>query len=114
MHIRRAQPNDAPAIWRIIGPTIRRGETYTLDRDMPEADAIAYWMGRDRETFVAEDGGEIVGTYFIRAKSGWWRQTYLQLRLHHQQHRDGAGYCSRDVSALHRSCPSMRLSRDAV
>ncbi|MCC6538948.1 MAG: GNAT family N-acetyltransferase [Bryobacterales bacterium] len=66
--IRPAQPSDAPAIWRVIGPTIRAGETYALDREMTEAEALAYWLGADRETFVAEaDGGEIVGTYFLRA-----------------------------------------------
>ncbi len=69
LRIRAAEKDDAPAIWRIIGPTIRAGETYALDRDMSEASALAYWLGDDRETFVAteEDGGEIVGTYFIRA-----------------------------------------------
>jgi len=36
---------------------------------MSEAAALAYWLGADRETFVAEEdgGGEIVGTYFLRA-----------------------------------------------
>ncbi len=34
---------------------------------MPEADALAYWLGDDQETFVAEKNGEIVGTYYIRA-----------------------------------------------
>lgn len=29
----------------IIGPTIRAGETYALNRDMSEADALAEWMG---------------------------------------------------------------------
>lgn len=67
MHIRLATMSDAAAIWRILGPTIRAGETYTTERDMSEADAIAYWLGPDRETFVAEDHGEIVGTYFMRA-----------------------------------------------
>ena len=67
MLIRAAQTSDAGAIWRVIGPTIRAGETYALDRDMTEADALAYWMGPGRETFVAEDGGEVVGTYFLRA-----------------------------------------------
>jgi L-amino acid N-acyltransferase YncA len=70
MHIRAADRTDAAAIWRIIGPTIRAGETYALDRDMGEDDALAYWMGDDRETFVAvavEEGGEVVvGTYFLR------------------------------------------------
>lgn len=34
---------------------------------MSEADALGYWLGADRETFVAELDGEIVGTYYIRA-----------------------------------------------
>jgi RimJ/RimL family protein N-acetyltransferase len=67
MNIRPADTNDAPSIWRIIGPTIRAGETYALDREMTEADALAYWLGDDRETFVAEEDGEIIGTYYIRA-----------------------------------------------
>jgi len=66
MRIRRAHMEDAPSIWSIIGPTIRAGETYTLDRDMTEANALAYWLGEDRETFVAEESGEILGTYYIR------------------------------------------------
>ncbi len=65
--IRRADMSDAAAIWRIIGPTIRAGETYTLDRDMSEEDALEHWLGDDRETFVALDGDEIVGTYYMRA-----------------------------------------------
>ena len=67
MHIRPAGSNDASAIWDIIGPTIRAGETYALDRDMSEADALAYWMGDDRKTFVSEENGVLVGTYYIRA-----------------------------------------------
>jgi ribosomal protein S18 acetylase RimI-like enzyme len=70
MHIRPAQITDGPSIWQIIGPTIRAGETYTLDREMTEAEALAYWLGNDRETFVAEQAGEIVGTYYLRANQG--------------------------------------------
>ena len=67
MHIRPAHMSDASPIWRIIGPVIRAGETYALDPDMTEADALAYWLGDDRETFVAQENGEIIGTYYIRA-----------------------------------------------
>jgi ribosomal protein S18 acetylase RimI-like enzyme len=66
MLIRPARPGDAVAIWSIIGPVVRAGETYALDRDLSEAKAIAYWMGADRETFVAEEGGQVLGTYYIR------------------------------------------------
>lgn len=65
--IRPARPDDAAAIWAIIGPTIRAGETYTLPRNMSEQEALAYWTGPDRETFVAEADGRILGTYYIRA-----------------------------------------------
>jgi len=66
MAIRPATSDDAPAIWSIVGPTIRAGETYALPRDMSEADALSYWMGSDRQTFVAVADGRIVGTYYLR------------------------------------------------
>lgn len=64
--IRQAEPGDAKAIAAIILPTIREGATYALDPDTSEADALAYWMGPDRETFVAEEDGVILGTYYMR------------------------------------------------
>lgn len=67
MHIRKAESRDAAALSRIVLPTIRAGETYALPRDMSEADALAYWTGADKETFVAEDDGALIGTYYIRA-----------------------------------------------
>lgn len=66
MLIRPARPDDTPAIWSILEPVIRAGETYTLDRDMSERDALAYWLGPDKETFVAEAEGSVLGTYYIR------------------------------------------------
>ncbi|NTX07291.1 GNAT family N-acetyltransferase [Myxococcus sp. CA040A] len=66
MRLRRAETADATAIAAIIIPTIREGTTYALDANMSEADALAYWMGPDKETFVAEEDGVILGTYFIR------------------------------------------------
>jgi GNAT superfamily N-acetyltransferase len=65
--IRPATFDDKAAIWSILEPVIRAGETYALPRDMREADAHAYWMGPDRETFVAEEDGRIAGTYYLRA-----------------------------------------------
>ena len=66
MLIRKAEAGDAEAIAAIILSTIREGATYALDPDMREADALAYWMAPDKETFVAEDEGIIVGTYYMR------------------------------------------------
>lgn len=67
LEIRPATASDHPAIVRIILPTIRAGETYALDPGLSEAEAVAYWTGADRETFVAEQDGVVLGTYYLRA-----------------------------------------------
>lgn len=67
MLIRPATQADADAIRSIIEPVIRAGEAYTLDRDMSGDDALAYWFGADKETFVAEEEGAVLGTYYLRA-----------------------------------------------
>ena len=66
MHIREVKASDASAVAAIILPVIREGATYALDPDMTEADALAYWMGHDKETFVAEQNGVLLGTYYMR------------------------------------------------
>jgi L-amino acid N-acyltransferase YncA len=65
--IRAAHPEDHDAVWRILEPVIRAGETYPLPRDMTQAEAIAFWTGRDCESFVAEEDGRLLGTYYLRA-----------------------------------------------
>jgi ribosomal protein S18 acetylase RimI-like enzyme len=65
--VRAARPGDSDAIWAILEPVIRAGETYTLPRDMDRVAALAYWFSAGHEVFVAEDGGRLVGTYFLCA-----------------------------------------------
>lgn len=65
--IRLATPADAASIWSILEPVFRAGETYAISRQINQSDAIAYWNGRGHETFVVEDSGAIVGTYFLCA-----------------------------------------------
>jgi ribosomal protein S18 acetylase RimI-like enzyme len=67
MQVRAAQARDDDAIWGIIGPTIRAGETYALPRDLSRLDALSYWKSPGHEVFVAEQDGEILGTYYMRA-----------------------------------------------
>jgi L-amino acid N-acyltransferase YncA len=68
--IRPAREDDRPAIWSIIAPIIRAGETYALDRDTSEDIAIAYWMAPENETFAAENDNLVVGTYYMRPNQG--------------------------------------------
>lgn len=67
MLIRVAEPHDAPSIAAVIMPVIREGATYALDPRMTEADALAYWLGPEKEVFVAEEDGAVLGTYYMRS-----------------------------------------------
>lgn len=64
--IRPALASDADAIWSILEPILRAGETYTLPRDISRDAALAFWFAPSHEVFVAHDGGDILGTYFLR------------------------------------------------
>lgn len=69
MHIRPAQNSDRPAIWRVIEPVFRAGETYPLPQDVSEADGLAYWFAPGHEVFVADDPAGILGSYYLRANA---------------------------------------------
>ena len=68
--VRAARPKDRDAIWAILEPMIRAGETYTLPRDMSREDALAYWLTPGHHVHVFFDGeGEILGTYFLHTNA---------------------------------------------
>jgi ribosomal protein S18 acetylase RimI-like enzyme len=71
--IRPATGADDDAIWAILEPAFRAGETYPIPRDIGRADALAYWHTPGHAVFVAQendkDGNRIVGTYYLRANN---------------------------------------------
>ena len=69
MLIRPAEPGDSDAIWSILEPTFRAGETYPVPRDISRSDALAYWHSLGHSVFVADDEGTVVGTYYLRANN---------------------------------------------
>jgi ribosomal protein S18 acetylase RimI-like enzyme len=66
MNIRLAAATDADAVWRILEPMIRAGDTYPLSRDMSRDEALIYWFQPDHEVFVTGDEQGILGTYYLR------------------------------------------------
>lgn len=66
MKIEAFEAQDWPALWSILEPMIRAGETYALPRDMSEGAARNYWCGPDRAVFVARIEDVVVGSYFLR------------------------------------------------
>jgi ribosomal protein S18 acetylase RimI-like enzyme len=68
--IRAATPADGDAIWKILDPALRAGETYTLPRDLSRDEALRYWFSPGHEVFVAAADGDVLGTYYLRANQG--------------------------------------------
>jgi len=67
--IRPARPGDDEAIWAVLEPVFRAGETYPVPRDVSRTDALAYWHTPGHSVFVADQDGRIVGTYYLRANT---------------------------------------------
>lgn len=68
--VRPATTADRTAIWKVIEPAIRAGETYTLPRDLSGAEALSYWFSPAHEVFVAVLDGKIAGSYYLRPNQG--------------------------------------------
>lgn len=68
MMIRPYLPADWNAVWGLLEPVFRAGETYTIARDITEPEAQRFWTSPPKHCFVAADAttGEILGTYFLR------------------------------------------------
>jgi ribosomal protein S18 acetylase RimI-like enzyme len=67
--VRPAIGSDDKAIWHILKPTFRTGETYPIPCNISRADALAYWCAPGHEVFVAQEDNLILGTYYLRANN---------------------------------------------
>ena len=65
-----AQTADYPAIWAILEPIFRAGDTYTVDSNISQETALAYWCDLAHSTFVLEDKGSVFGTYYLKRNQG--------------------------------------------
>lgn len=65
--IRPVSQRDWNAIWSIIAPVFRAGETYPFSPDITESDAHGIWMEIPVATYVAvDDDDTILGTYYMK------------------------------------------------
>ena len=63
--IRPANGADDDALWSMLEPVFRAGDTYTIDPHIPRAAALEYWRGGSHTAFVAEQDGAPLGSYYI-------------------------------------------------
>ncbi len=66
MKIREATEADFEKIWPIFHEIVSAGETYGYPQNTSKEEARRLWMHLPRRTFVAEEEGEILGTYYIK------------------------------------------------
>lgn len=64
--IRPATPDDHDAIWSIFHAVVATGTTYAFTPDTDRNEALRLWVTMPNATYVAEQDGSIVGTYFIK------------------------------------------------
>jgi hypothetical protein len=78
---------DWPAVWALLEPVFRAGETFPHDPAITEAEALMAWVEQSQAVMVAADAtGALVGTYYLRPNSlalgalwptraTWWPST---------------------------------------
>ena len=66
MTIRESVKEDFDSIWPIFREIVKAGETYAYAVDTTKEQAFQIWIEAPKKTYVFEDKGRIVGTYFLK------------------------------------------------
>jgi L-amino acid N-acyltransferase YncA len=70
LQIRPFEATDWPAVWALLEPVFRAGETFPHDPAISEAEAQLAWVEQNHAVMIAVDGdGAVVGTYYLRPNS---------------------------------------------
>ncbi|TVP70335.1 MAG: N-acetyltransferase [Rhodobacteraceae bacterium] len=56
---------DDDALWAMLQPVFRAGDTYAMDPDIDRDAALAWWQGGAHRAHVAHRGAELLGSYYI-------------------------------------------------
>ena len=67
MSIREFEERDWPALWAMLEPIFRAGETYALPTDVSQGEAYRFWVTAPRLCYVAVNpDDEPIGSYFMK------------------------------------------------
>ena len=64
--IRSANEADWPAIWAMFREVVAWGDVFAYDEETSEEVARKLWFDPPSTCFVAEENGQVIGTYFVR------------------------------------------------
>ena len=66
MNIREAVVEDFDEIWPIFHEVVSAGDTYAYPQETKKEQALNIWVNTPRKTFVVEESGNILATYYIK------------------------------------------------
>jgi len=70
LQVRPLEAADWPAVWALLAPVFRAGETFPHDPAITETEAQVAWVEQSQAVMVAVDAsGAVVGTYYLRPNS---------------------------------------------
>ena len=70
LQIRPYEPADWPAVWALLEPVFRAGETFPHDQAITQGQAQVAWVEQSQAVMVAMDpDGAVVGTYYLKPNS---------------------------------------------
>lgn len=61
---------DYATLWSMLEPVFHAGDTYAIDPEISQDDAISYWTSADAGSFLCSDSGEVLGTYYLKTNAG--------------------------------------------
>ena len=68
--LRAATDADHPALWAMLAPVFRAGDTYAVDPNISRDDALRFWCSGTHRAFIAESGAIALGSYYICPNQG--------------------------------------------
>ena len=70
LQIRPYEPADWPAVWALLKPVFRAGETFPHDPAISDSEAQVAWVEQSQAVLVAVDrAGTVLGTYYLKPNS---------------------------------------------
>ena len=66
INIRAARNEDRDAIWEMFHDVISVGDVFAFDPGMSREDALTFWCGPHKHTYVAELDGHVCGSYYLK------------------------------------------------
>lgn len=66
MNIREATKQDWISIWPIFNAIVSLGDTYAYKKNTTSEEAENSWLDTPLKTYVVEENGEILGTYYLK------------------------------------------------